>query len=116
MSPQDLKIGLDSLFWRMNCEIFSWLLSPGGARGGSGRSEMLAGILIFFAPCSSTSSTSAAFRKKVYHSTDELQVDLDAWIRDYEARPYQGRWCYGKTPTQTLLDAMRLTKEKMIAA
>jgi transposase InsO family protein len=58
-----------------------------------------------------------AFRKKVYRSIDELQVDLDAWIRDYnEARPHQGRWCYGKTPMQTFLDAMPLTKEKMIAA
>jgi hypothetical protein len=58
-----------------------------------------------------------AFCKKVYRSIDELQVDLDAWFRDYnEARPHQGRWCYGKTPTQTFLDAMPLTKEKMIAA
>jgi transposase InsO family protein len=57
-----------------------------------------------------------AFRKKVYRSIDELQFDLDAWIRDYnEARPHQ-RWCYGKTPMQTFLDAMALTKEKMIAA
>ncbi len=32
----------DSQFWRMNCQIFSWLFSS-GARGGSGRSEMLRG-------------------------------------------------------------------------
>jgi Integrase core domain len=58
-----------------------------------------------------------AFRKKVYRSTDELQVDLDAWIKEYnEARPHQGRWCFGKTPIQTFLDAMPMTKEKMIAA
>src|SRR6201986_1803029 len=58
-----------------------------------------------------------AFRKKVYRSIDELQVDLDLWVREYnEARPHQGRWCYGKTPMQTFLDAMPLTKEKMIAA
>jgi Integrase core domain len=51
----------------------------------------------------------------VYRSTDELQADLDAWIKEYnEARPHQGRWCFGKTPMQTFLDAM--TKEKMIAA
>jgi hypothetical protein len=30
--------------------------------------------------------------------------------------PHQGRWCYGKTPMQTFLDAMPLTEEKMIAA
>jgi hypothetical protein len=34
-----------------------------------------------------------AFRKKVYRLIDELQVDLDAWIRDYnEARPHQPLW------------------------
>src|SRR5262249_9747899 len=53
-----------------------------------------------------------AFRKKVYRSTDELQADLDAWIKEYnEARPHQGRWCFGKTPMQTFLDAMPMTKE-----
>ena len=58
-----------------------------------------------------------AFRKKVYRSTDELQAYLDAWIKEYtEARPHQGRWCFGKTPMQLFLDAMPMTKEKMIAA
>jgi transposase InsO family protein len=58
-----------------------------------------------------------AFRKKVYRSIDELQTDLDLWIREYnEQRPHQGRWCFGKTPMQTFLDAMPMTKEKMIAA
>ena len=58
-----------------------------------------------------------AFRKKVYRSTDELQADLDAWIKDYNAeRPHQGLWYFGKTPMQTFLDAMPMTKEKMIAA
>ena len=58
-----------------------------------------------------------AFRKKVYRSIDELQADLDCWITEYnEARPHQGRWCFGKTPMQTFLDAMPMTKEKMIAA
>jgi hypothetical protein len=31
-------------------------------------------------------------------------------------RPHQGRWCFGKTPMRTFLDAMPMTKEKMIAA
>src|SRR5205823_11272782 len=48
-----------------------------------------------------------AFRKKIYRSIAELQEDLDAWVREYnEARPHQGRWCFGKTPLQTFLDAM----------
>ena len=58
-----------------------------------------------------------AFRKKVYRAIDELQADLDSWITEYnEARPHQGRWCFGKTPMQTFVDAMPMTKEKMIAA
>jgi hypothetical protein len=50
-------------------------------------------------------------------SIDELQVDLDLWVREYNvARPHQGRWCFGKTPMQTFLDAIPMAKEKMIAA
>jgi hypothetical protein len=48
---------------------------------------------------------------------DELQADLDVWVCDYnEQRPHQRRWCFGKTPMQAFLDAMPMTKEKMIAA
>jgi transposase InsO family protein len=58
-----------------------------------------------------------AFRKKLYDTVDELQADLDAWIADYnERRSHQGRWCYGKTPMQTFLDALPLAKEKIMAA
>jgi hypothetical protein len=58
-----------------------------------------------------------AFRKKVCGSLDEQQADLDVWLREYnESRPHQGRGCFGKTPMQTFLDAMPMTKEKMIAA
>jgi transposase InsO family protein len=58
-----------------------------------------------------------AFRKRIYGSIAELQGDLDAWIRSYnEDRPHQGRWCFGKTPMQTFLDAVPLAQEKMIAA
>src|SRR5580704_10203720 len=58
-----------------------------------------------------------AFRKKLYTSIGELQDDLDEWIRRYnEERPHQGRWCFGKTPTQTFLDTIPIAREKMIAA
>ncbi|HEY6022138.1 MAG TPA: IS481 family transposase [Candidatus Paceibacterota bacterium] len=58
-----------------------------------------------------------AFRKKIYRTLDVLQADLDAWLKLYnEQRPHQGRWCYGKTPTQTFIDSIPLAKEKMIAA
>ena len=58
-----------------------------------------------------------AFRKKIYSTLDVLQADLDRWLKLYnEQRPHQGRWCYGKTPTQTFIDSIPLAKEKMIAA
>jgi len=58
-----------------------------------------------------------AFRKKVYGSIAELQADLDRWVQTYnEERPHQGRWCFGKTPMQTFLDAKPLAREKSIAA
>jgi hypothetical protein len=58
-----------------------------------------------------------AFRKKIYRTIDELQADLDAWIADYNwQRPHQGRWCFGKTPMQTFLDALPLAMEKLMAA
>jgi len=57
------------------------------------------------------------FRKTIYRSVDDLQADLDAWIKSYnEEREHQGRWCFGKTPMQTFLDAKPLAQEKMIAA
>src|SRR5919201_974788 len=55
------------------------------------------------------------FRKKIYPSLEELQADLEMWLREYnEERPHQGRWCYGKTPMQTLLDTIQLAKEKLL--
>jgi transposase InsO family protein len=56
---------------------------------------------------------SLLFRKKLYHSLEELQVDVDEWVRKYnEERPHSGRYCYGKTPWQTFLDSKRLALEK----
>lgn len=56
-----------------------------------------------------------AFRKKLYRTLEELQADLDAWLTEYnEARPHQGRWCYGKTPMQTFLDSVPLAEEKLL--
>jgi len=58
-----------------------------------------------------------AFRKKLYGSIEELQADLDRWLEEFNRnRPHQGRWCFGKTPMQTFLDAKPIAKEKMIAA
>jgi len=58
-----------------------------------------------------------AFRKKLYGSIAELQADLDQWLEEFNrTRPHQGRWCFGKTPMQTFLDAKQIAEEKMIAA
>lgn len=58
-----------------------------------------------------------AFRKKLYTSIEELQVDLDAWVAEYnEQRPHQGRWCFGKTPMETFLTSLSLAIEKIVAA
>jgi transposase InsO family protein len=58
-----------------------------------------------------------AFRKKLYANIEELQADLDEWVRSYnEERPHQGRWCFGKTPQQTFLDSLELAKEKVLVA
>ena len=58
-----------------------------------------------------------AFRKKIYSSLEELQEDLDAWMREYnEIRSHQGRWCYGKTPMATFLDTAHVARDKMLRA
>ena len=56
-----------------------------------------------------------AFRKKLYNTINELQEDLDLWLDDYnEQRTHQGRYCFGKTPMQTFLDASQLARDKQI--
>jgi transposase InsO family protein len=58
---------------------------------------------------------SVAFRKKLYGSLEELQQDLDVWLREYnEQREHSGKYCYGKTPWRTFLDARHLADEKML--
>lgn len=54
-----------------------------------------------------------AFRKKIYRTIAELQDDLDTWMAEYnEVRSHQGRFCFGKTPMKTFLDAIPLAREK----
>ena len=56
---------------------------------------------------------SLLFRKKLYRSVEELQVDVDEWIRGYnEQGPHSGRYCYGKTPWQTFLDSKPIGQQK----
>ena len=56
-----------------------------------------------------------AFRKKLYSSIEEMQNDLDKWIEEYnEQRTHSGKYCFGKTPAQTLMDSLHLAKEKIL--
>lgn len=56
-----------------------------------------------------------AFRKKIYHSLDEIQEDADKWIEEYNTeRTHSGKYCFGKTPYQTFLDSKNLADEKML--
>ena len=58
---------------------------------------------------------SVAFRKRLYTTLEELQSDVDAWLREYnEQRPHSGKFCFGKTPLQTFLDSKHLSDEKQL--
>jgi hypothetical protein len=58
---------------------------------------------------------SIAFRKKIYHSLEELQQDVDEWLISYnQQRPHSGRYCYGKTPMQTFSESKHLADAKML--
>ena len=51
-----------------------------------------------------------AFRKKMYHTIDQLQADLDAWLVEYNyRRPHQGRWCFGKSRVEMWRGGGRLS-------
>jgi transposase InsO family protein len=56
-----------------------------------------------------------AFRKKLYNSLDEMQQDLDEWMKYYnQGRTHSGRYCYGKTPMETFKESLILARQKMI--
>lgn len=56
-----------------------------------------------------------AFRKKLYSSLQELQLDLDEWMDFYNhQRPHSGRYCFGKTPFETFTDSKPLAMEKSL--
>lgn len=56
-----------------------------------------------------------AFRKKIFHSIEELQADLDQWLWQYNhERTHTGKYCFGRTPYQTFQDTKHLAQEKML--
>ncbi|CAB3925254.1 integrase [Achromobacter piechaudii] len=55
-----------------------------------------------------------AFRRKIYRSIDEIQVDLDAWVDHYNGeRTHQGKMCCGRTPLQTLIEGKEAWDQKV---
>lgn len=58
---------------------------------------------------------SIAFRTKVYKTVEELQQDLDEWLRGYnEERIHQGKHCFGLTPMACFRREKGHAQEKMI--
>ena len=56
-----------------------------------------------------------AFRKKIYQTLEQLQLDLDKWLDHYNnERTHSGKFCFGKTPIQTFKDSIHIAKEKLI--
>lgn len=56
------------------------------------------------------------FRKKIYRSVEELQLDLDEWIKYYNHdRTHQGKMCCGRTPMATFMEGKEICRSKLIA-
>jgi transposase InsO family protein len=57
----------------------------------------------------------SAFRRKLYDSLEQLQADVDSWMESYNAeRTHSGKYCYGKTPLQTFIEAAPLAYSKQL--
>ena len=55
------------------------------------------------------------FRKKIYNTVEDLQKDLDEYMKIYNfERTHQGKMCCGRTPWETFLDGKKIVKEKII--
>ena len=56
------------------------------------------------------------FRKKLYATIEDLQINLDEWINYYNNdRTHQGKMCCGRTPIETLLEGKLIWEEKNLA-
>lgn len=53
------------------------------------------------------------FRRKLYLSVEELQVDLDQWLHHYNhERPHRSYRNMGKRPIETIEAGKKIRKEK----
>lgn len=56
-----------------------------------------------------------AFRKKIYTTLQELQLDLDEWVEQYNReRTHTGKYCFGRTPLQTFRETKHLAQAKQL--
>lgn len=79
------------------------------------RSPQTNGICERFHKTILTEFYQVAFRKKVYLSLEQLQVDLDDWLGYYnKQRTHQGKMCCGRTPWQTMIESMNIVIQKAI--
>ncbi|MBI3187522.1 MAG: IS3 family transposase, partial [Gammaproteobacteria bacterium] len=52
----------------------------------------------------------------IYRSIEELQLDLDEWIKYYNHdRTHQGKMCCGRTPMATFMEGKEICRSKLIA-
>lgn len=59
-------------------------------------------------------SYAIAFRKKLYSSLEEIQADLDEFMKNYNyRRTNQGKRCKGRTPYETFLEGVELYRDKV---
>jgi transposase InsO family protein len=55
---------------------------------------------------------SVAFRKKLYTSIEEMQKDLDDYLRHYNMeRTNQGKRCQGRTPYETFIEGKKIYQQ-----
>ncbi|OCG17586.1 hypothetical protein A9G24_02925 [Gilliamella sp. App6-5] len=49
------------------------------------------------------------FRRKIYTELKKIQQDIELWLEFYNReRAHSGKYCYGKTPWQTWVEAKQL--------
>ena len=52
---------------------------------------------------------SVAFRRKLYTSVEDMQIDLDTYMKEYNfERTNQGKRCQGRTPYETFSEGVKL--------
>ena len=56
------------------------------------------------------------FRKRIYSSIEQLQSDLDDWLKKFNTeRAHQGKMCCGRTPLETMIDGRKIWQQKNVA-